>query len=134
MIDETGVDGVTIARGCIGNPWIFRACLIAEARAAGVSAEALPDPRPSAAELRATVLRHFDLLAAYEGPFKACLGLRKQLLLYARLMPSGHRIRPMLRELDGRPALERALHMALAGGPIRACNAAPELPAALSSS
>jgi tRNA-dihydrouridine synthase len=26
MIDETGVDGVTIARGAIGNPFIFREC------------------------------------------------------------------------------------------------------------
>lgn len=26
MIQETGVDGVTIARGCIGNPWIFNEC------------------------------------------------------------------------------------------------------------
>jgi len=26
MMRETGVDGVTIARGCIGNPWIFEEC------------------------------------------------------------------------------------------------------------
>ncbi len=24
MMEQTGVDGVTVARGCIGNPWIFR--------------------------------------------------------------------------------------------------------------
>ena len=27
MIDETGCDGVTIARGAIENPWVFRDCL-----------------------------------------------------------------------------------------------------------
>src|SRR4029077_7899974 len=26
MMDETGVDGVTVARGAIGNPFIFREC------------------------------------------------------------------------------------------------------------
>ena len=26
MIRRTGVDGVTIARGAIGNPWIFSQC------------------------------------------------------------------------------------------------------------
>ena len=26
MFAETGVDGVTVARGCIGNPWIFAQC------------------------------------------------------------------------------------------------------------
>ena len=24
MIQQTGIDGVTVARGAIGNPWIFR--------------------------------------------------------------------------------------------------------------
>ena len=26
MLDVTGVTGVSVARGCIGNPWIFRQC------------------------------------------------------------------------------------------------------------
>src|SRR5262249_8435205 len=43
MFEETGVDGVTVARGCIGNPWIF-----AEARAL-LEGQPLPAP-PSVVE------------------------------------------------------------------------------------
>ena len=38
MIKETGVDGVTVARGAIGNPWIFQ-----QARALATG-QPLPDP------------------------------------------------------------------------------------------
>jgi tRNA-dihydrouridine synthase B len=30
MLQETGTDAVAIARGCLGNPWIFRQCLALE--------------------------------------------------------------------------------------------------------
>ena len=53
MIGYTGVTGVSIARGCIGNPWIFRQCRdILAGR----------DPRtPTLAEQRQVLLDHFDL-------------------------------------------------------------------------
>ena len=54
MIHETGVDGVTVARGCIGNPWIFQ-----QARAL---AERSPLPEPPTLHQQAAVMRdHFTL-------------------------------------------------------------------------
>jgi nifR3 family TIM-barrel protein len=61
MIEETGVNGVTIARGCIGNPWIFEEC-----RALWAGAP-LPDP-PSIAAQRDAIAWHFEeSLAEYNA-------------------------------------------------------------------
>jgi nifR3 family TIM-barrel protein len=54
MLEQTGVNGITDARGCIGNPWIFTQ---ARALAAG---QPLPPP-PSLFEQRAVILEHYQL-------------------------------------------------------------------------
>ena len=54
MMDETGVDGVTIARGSIGNPWIFAQCL------ALANGEPLPPP-PDVHEQRDVLHAHREL-------------------------------------------------------------------------
>ncbi|MEQ8770182.1 MAG: tRNA-dihydrouridine synthase family protein [Phycisphaerales bacterium] len=56
MIDYTGVSAVSVARGCIGNPWIFR-----EARDLLAGRE--PSP-PTLAEQRAVLEEHFELMLA----------------------------------------------------------------------
>ncbi len=53
MIDQCGVSGVSVARGCIGNPWIFRQ---AREMMAGKS-----PTEPSMLEQRSALLEHFDL-------------------------------------------------------------------------
>jgi tRNA-dihydrouridine synthase B len=53
MIAYTGVHAVSVARGCIGNPWIFRQ---AREMMAG-----RPGTAPSIAEQRAVLLDHFRL-------------------------------------------------------------------------
>ena len=80
MIEETGVDGVTIARGCIGNPWIFQQCL---ALAAG---EPLPPP-PSLHEQREVILEHFRLAEQIYGPDRAGSLMRKFGIKYAASHP-----------------------------------------------
>ena len=55
----SGCDGVMIARGALGNPWIYR-----EVQAA-LEGQAAP-PRPDCAERKRMVLRHIELQQRYE--------------------------------------------------------------------
>ena len=81
MIEQTGVDGVTVARGCIGNPWIYR-----EARAL-LNGQPLPDP-PSVPEQGRTIRAHFELSSRFHGQELAARLMRKFGIKYAELHPS----------------------------------------------
>jgi tRNA-dihydrouridine synthase B len=81
MIDETGVDGVTAARGAIGNPWIFSQ---ARALAAG---QPLPPP-PTVLEQREVLQRHWELQEELYGPQRAGPLLRKFGMKYAGSHPA----------------------------------------------
>jgi nifR3 family TIM-barrel protein len=80
MLAETGVDGVTVARGCIGNPWIYR-----EARAL-LEGQPLPAP-PTVAEQGRVIRAHFDLAVAAHGAPRAARIMRKFGIKYAELHP-----------------------------------------------
>jgi len=56
MIEYTGVSAVSVARGCIGNPWIFR-----QAREMMAGREPAP---PTLAEQRGVLEQHFELAMA----------------------------------------------------------------------
>ena len=90
MIDYTGVHAVSVARGCIGNPWIFRQ---ARDLLAGV------EPRtPTLGEQRHALSRHFDLaLAANSTMRKAELHtgktMRKFGIRFARFHPDPEGVR-----------------------------------------
>ncbi|MBL8990249.1 MAG: tRNA-dihydrouridine synthase family protein, partial [Phycisphaerae bacterium] len=69
MIAYTGVQAVSVARGCIGNPWIFR-----QAR------ELLAGREPSAptiAQQRDALRQHFDLSVMLHGDRHASRMMRK---------------------------------------------------------
>jgi nifR3 family TIM-barrel protein len=86
MLAETGVDGVTVARGCIGNPWIFR-----EARAL-LAGQPLPPP-PTVAEQGRVIHEHFDLAVETHGQEKAARSMRKFGIKYSELHPHSIRVR-----------------------------------------
>ena len=85
MIRQTGVDGVTVARGAIGNPWIFRQ---ARALAAG---DPLPPP-PSTHEQAAVIREHYHLAYQLYGDRCGAL-MRKFAIKYAALHPFHERVR-----------------------------------------
>ncbi|MEK6676111.1 MAG: tRNA-dihydrouridine synthase [Planctomycetota bacterium] len=86
MIRETGVDGVTVARGCIGNPWIFSDC-----RTLWRGAE-LPPP-PSIAEQRDAISCHWADAVAVHGAEIAGKIMRKFGIKYAEHHPLSPSVR-----------------------------------------
>ena len=86
MLEETGVDGVSVARGCIGNPWIFSA-----ARAL-LSGQPEPSP-PSVPEQGRTIARHYELARELYGEKLTAKVMRKFGIHYARLHPHGTEVR-----------------------------------------
>lgn len=71
------VDGVMIARACLGRPWLF-----AQA-AAALRGDPVP-PDPTLAEQRQCLLRHFDLIAARFGVDKGAQLMRRYACCYAQ--------------------------------------------------
>jgi nifR3 family TIM-barrel protein len=86
MIRFTGLDGVTVARGAIGNPWIFSQ---ARALAAGL---ALPDP-PSLHEQRAVICEHYRLAEELYGVERCLPDMRKFAIKYSQLHPQHEQVR-----------------------------------------
>src|SRR5437762_1041392 len=85
MMGETGVDGVTVARGAIGNPFIFREC-----RALLQGLEITP---PSVAEQREALELHLaETLKLYDDA-RAGATVRKFGIGYADLHPMRDEVR-----------------------------------------
>ncbi len=80
MMEETGVDGCSIARGAIGNPFIF-----GELRTL-LAGKPLPDP-PSISLQRRAIERHYGLMAVLHGESLAGPLLRKFGVRYSELHP-----------------------------------------------
>jgi nifR3 family TIM-barrel protein len=80
MLRQTGVDGVSIARGAIGNPWIFRQTL-------ALLAGEPPLPPPTIHEQAAVLREHFRLAEQLHGEDRAGRVMRKFAIKYARLHP-----------------------------------------------
>jgi nifR3 family TIM-barrel protein len=80
MLEKTGVDGVSIARGAIGNPWIFSQTL------ALLAGAPLPPP-PTIHEQRDVLREHWALSMELHGEAVAGRSMRKFAIKYARVHP-----------------------------------------------
>ncbi len=80
LLKRTGLDGFIVARGAIGNPWIFR-----DLRAVWEN-HPIPAP-PDLAEQRAIILEHFHRVLEGHHEKKAIGYFRKFMVNYARRHP-----------------------------------------------
>jgi nifR3 family TIM-barrel protein len=85
MLESTGCAGVMIARGAMGNPFIF-----AEVDAAW---RGLPAPRRDDAETAAIALTHLERSVRFMGEKLACLEFRKHFCAYTKGRPKGALLR-----------------------------------------
>jgi len=90
MVEETGVDGVVIGRGCLGRPWLFRD--LAEAFSGPGGGRILP----TLGAVAAIVRRHAELLAILLGERHGLTDLRKHMAWYFKGFPVGGEIRSRL--------------------------------------
>ena len=85
MIRRTGVDGAAIARGALGNPWVFRQVLDLVA--------GRPSCRPPLEEVRKVMEGHFEAAVELYGPLRGPRIMRKHAIKYARMHPRAKAVR-----------------------------------------
>ncbi|WP_425846497.1 tRNA dihydrouridine synthase DusB [Agrococcus sp. TSP3-2-1] len=99
MVDETGVDGVVVGRGCLGRPWLF-------GDLAAAFAGSDTRYRPGLGQVADAFRRHAELLVEFFGEEdRACRDIRKHVAWYFKGYPVGGDAR---RELA---AVESLAHM-----------------------
>ena len=93
LLEQTGCDGVMIARGAYGNPWIFRSILDY------LDTGQVPPP-PSLEERLSTLTRHLRLAVEWKGEHRGILEMRKQVGWYIKGFRNVRPLRDHLNRLE----------------------------------
>ena len=102
LVKQTGCDGIMIARGAQGNPWIFSEMITYEET--GV----LPE-RPSLEEIRDMMLRHARLQLKYKGEFIGIREMRKHVAWYTTGLKGSAKLREEINRVESYQELEELL-------------------------
>lgn len=102
LVKQTGCDGIMIARGAQGNPWIFSEMIHWE------ETGELP-PRPDKDEVREMMLRHARLQLEYKGEFSGIREMRKHVAWYTKGLKGAARLREKVNALESLEELENLL-------------------------
>ncbi|HHV13552.1 MAG TPA: tRNA dihydrouridine synthase DusB [Clostridiales bacterium] len=102
MLEQTGCDGIMMARGTRGNPWIFEQ--IKEYLERGILM-----PKPGFDEVKEMILRHAALSVEYKGEFIGIREMRKHVAWYTTGYPGSARLRSRVNEIENMEDLRRLL-------------------------
>ena len=106
MVKETGCDGVMIARGAQGNPWIFSE-MIEHERTGRIPS------RPTNEEIRKMMLRHAKLQLQYKGEYLGIREMRKHVAWYTKGLPGSAKLREEINRVESYAELEDLLYRQL---------------------
>ena len=98
MLEYTGVDGIAIGRGSMGNPWIF-----AQIQYYLKTGEKMP--RPSEQEKYEILKEHIDLDIREKGEDVALNEMRKHIAWYTKNMKNSSEFRNLINHIDNREEL-----------------------------
>ena len=102
MLEETGCDGLMIARGARGNPWIFR-------RTSHYLDTGELLPQPDAREVGTMILRHARMQAELKGESLGMKEMRKHIAWYTAGLRGSAALRRQCNTLETLAELEKML-------------------------
>ncbi|MCQ2547907.1 MAG: tRNA dihydrouridine synthase DusB [Clostridia bacterium] len=94
IMETTGCDMVMIARGALGNPWLFKELNMGEKYS------------PSNEEKRDTIIRHLNMLVALKGEYVAVREMRKHIGWYMKGMHGAAKFRGRINQIDNLKELQ----------------------------
>ena len=114
MFDETGCDGLAVARGSLGNPWIFKE--IKEYLKSGKIIR-----RPEEKEIAQVLRAHLDACLNFYGERNGVIIFRKFYIWYTKGMQKVRRLREAASRAKTRLEVERIIQEAFGVGACKKC-------------
>lgn len=93
---QTGCDGIMIARGLQGNPWLIGQILYGT-------------PKPSIEEVVEMILRHARMQVKFSGEYLGIRQMRKHVAWYTTGYPGSSKLRGMVNQVESMAELEQLL-------------------------
>lgn len=93
MLTQTGCDGLMIARGTRGNPWIFE-------QIKAYLDKGIIIPKPGFEEVMRMILRHAQMIIDYKGEYTGIREMRKHVSWYTAGFPGSAKLRTKINEIE----------------------------------
>jgi len=103
LIEQTGCDGIMLARGVRGNPWLF--AQVKEYLKTGQKIE-----KPTSEELVEMILRHGKLQVDFKGEYIGIREMRKHVAWYTTGYKNSAKLRGRVNEIETYDDLEKLMY------------------------